>query len=33
MQPDSRDHYGSVSRFLHWGMVLAFALMFLMALA
>ena len=33
MQPDTHNHYGSVSRFLHWGMALCFALMFLMALA
>lgn len=33
MQPDTRTHYGSISRILHWSMALAIALMFLMALA
>ena len=33
MQPDTRTHYGTISRLLHWGMALAILLMFLMAIA
>jgi len=33
MQPDSRNRYGTISRFLHWSMALGIALMFLLALA
>ena len=33
MQPDSREHYGSISRILPWGMAIAIALMYLMAIA
>ena len=27
MQPDTRTHYGTISRLLHWGMALAILLM------
>lgn len=33
MQSDTRTHYGTISRILHWGMALAIAFMFLMAIA
>lgn len=33
MTPDTPNHYGTISRFLHWGMAGAIALMFLLALA
>ena len=33
MTPDTPNHYGTISRALHWGMAVAIALMYLLAVA
>ena len=33
MTPDTPSHYGTISRILHWGMAIAIALMYLLAVA
>ena len=33
MTPDTPSHYGTISRALHWGMAVAIALMYLLAVA
>ena len=33
MTPDTPNHYGTISRALHWGMAIAIALMYLLAVA
>lgn len=33
MTPDTPSHYGTISRALHWGMAVAIACMYLLALA
>ena len=33
MTPDTPSHYGTISRILHWGMAVAIACMYLLALA